>query len=292
MKSQKNQEMFNKMDKHKRDLNTIFKNSVLIDLARNCQSKIITYLIEQLGVEPKTYAEFYQACYSHLCKYYRSEYVYKNAIVNKILLGRYSLKTTRYFPEFRVGQSKADVVLINGTSSAYEIKTELDNFDRLSSQLNDYMGVFDKIYVVTHPSCSLKLEKEIENNIGILVLTEEYTLKTLREAISNKESVNPKIIFDSLRRSEYCDIIQSATGTVPNVPNTKNYSVCREIFCSLNPTFVHDEMVKVLHKRFLHKYIYYLVSNVPHCLRAAILSLSISNNEANQLTNTLNMKHS
>lgn len=47
-----------------------------------------------------------------------------NVIANKILLGKHSLNTSHMLSEFRVGYNKADVVIINGTSSVYEIKSE------------------------------------------------------------------------------------------------------------------------------------------------------------------------
>lgn len=52
--------------------------------------------------------------------------------------------------EFWVDMSKADSVVLNGTSTVYEIKTEFDNLSRLPQQLTDYSKVFDHINVVTH----------------------------------------------------------------------------------------------------------------------------------------------
>ena len=39
--------------------------------------------------------------------------------------------------ELPVGSSRADLCKINGTSVAYEIKTDLDNFNRLEKQIED-----------------------------------------------------------------------------------------------------------------------------------------------------------
>ena len=77
-----------------------------------------------------------------LIKEYRNEYIFKNTIANKIIKGRHRLSNVTYINEFRVVNSICDVAIFNGTSSAYEIKTELDNFDRLENQLADYKKGF------------------------------------------------------------------------------------------------------------------------------------------------------
>ena len=64
-------------------------------------------------------------------KDYRHEFIYKSVIAHKILLGRHSLNTAVLLNEFRVGDCKADVVVINGTSNVYEIKSERDSLCRL-----------------------------------------------------------------------------------------------------------------------------------------------------------------
>jgi len=66
---------------------------------------------------------------------YRHEYVYKAALTQKIFLGRHSLQTASMLSEFRVGQCKADLVILNGTSTVYEVKSERDSLDRLERQV-------------------------------------------------------------------------------------------------------------------------------------------------------------
>lgn len=51
----------------------------------------------------------------------RDEYVYRAAITHKILLGTHSLNTACMLNEFRVGVCKADVAILNGTATVYEI---------------------------------------------------------------------------------------------------------------------------------------------------------------------------
>lgn len=88
--------------------------------------------------------------YNILKTEYRNEYYYKNTLLNKLLLGVHSVNTTTALTEIPIAKSKADFVLINGKAVVYEIKTELDNLERLESQINDYFKAFDHVAVVTY----------------------------------------------------------------------------------------------------------------------------------------------
>jgi hypothetical protein len=60
--------------------------------------------------------------YNSLLKNYKNEYVYKNILINKKLLNKYSLKNTIVLDEFNIAKSIADFVLLNGEARIYEIK--------------------------------------------------------------------------------------------------------------------------------------------------------------------------
>ena len=169
-----------------------------------------------------------------------NEYIYKNAIANKILLGKHSLNTSHMLTEFRVAKCKADVVILNGTSTVYEIKSEYDSFNRLENQINSYLKVFDHINVITSDSQITKLQTLLPENIGIMVLTNRNTIKTIRESEGNKKNINTEILFDSLRKNEYTRIVKEFYGEVPNVPNTQIYKEFKKLFCDLPVETVHD----------------------------------------------------
>lgn len=58
------------------------------------------------------------------------------------------MNTTSAFSQVRIGHSIADFVMINGEGRVYEIKSDLDNFDRLYDQLRDYYRAFSKVSVL------------------------------------------------------------------------------------------------------------------------------------------------
>jgi len=259
-----------------------FNSPSISELASEGKSDFISFVLKKSGFidgikEPITWEQLFDKIYLYLFKNYRSEYIYKNAIANKILLGRHSLNTSTLLSEFRVGKSKADVVILNGASSVYEIKSEFDTLDRLWDQIESYQRVFDYINVVTHESQLKKINQKLSSNIGIFILTDRNTLKTIREPKSNKRNVVPEFMFDSLRKDEYCKIIKAEFGAVPDVPNTKIHKKSKKLFSTLSPEKAHDRMVEVLQKRMSKSSFKKFVIMMPKSLKLAVLTTKLNN---------------
>ena len=157
--------------------------------------------------------------------------------------------STTLLNEFRVNQSKADVVIVNGTSNVYEIKTEFDNFDRLEGQLNSYHYLFDKINVITHPLLVDKLFDTIDNGIGIHTLTESGEIKIIRSAASNIKNIDPVAVLNSLRKEEYLKVLEEEYGRDIKIPNTQVYEEARLLFTNYTPKKAHEKMVIILKNR-------------------------------------------
>ncbi|STV31066.1 Uncharacterised protein [Klebsiella pneumoniae] len=97
---------------------------------------------------PVKVSEIFDIAFKKLSREYKSEYFFKNIIANEVFLKKHKKNAAVMLSEFRVGTNKADCVILNGLSTCYEIKTELDNLKRLPEQLNSYISLFDKVYVV------------------------------------------------------------------------------------------------------------------------------------------------
>jgi hypothetical protein len=234
--------------------------------------------------------EFYDWLYSQICRSYKSEYVYKNAIASKILLGRHSLNTSYMLTEFRVENCKADVVILNGTSTVYEIKSEFDSLDRIQNQISSYKKMFDRVNVIASSSQIEKVKQLFTSEVGLMELTPQITIKTIREPESMRLTVNPEVIFNSLRRNEYTKIIRKVYGYVPEVPNTQIYEACKELFCTLEPQVAHNEMVRVLLQRSNRKVLKEVISDIPNSLIAYLLSSQMSLGRVEKLNVVLEQK--
>ena len=221
--------------------------------------------------------DWFEFFYLLLLDQYQCEYVYKNAIATGVYLaGRHSLNDSLLTSEFRSGSSRADVVIINGTSTVYEVKTKYDSLKRLEGQLSDYRKIFDRIVVVTEAEHTRDVLDITGPLVGVMVLGEGGTLDEIREAQSNKANTDPAVIFDCMRQVEYCSAIKNAYGYVPDVPNSKLYIEAKKLFCQLDPSDAHDLMVANVRFRGKRKMYADLINEAPNSLKHACLSFSKS----------------
>ena len=131
-----------------------FSSTVLKELARSGRSPTLARLIKESGMNLDEFSQdklsvlFDRAFDLLKFKLNRHEYVYKAALTQKVLLGIHSLNTASMLTEFRVGPCKADVVILNGTGTVYEIKSERDSLTRLKEQIIAYSKVFAKVNII------------------------------------------------------------------------------------------------------------------------------------------------
>lgn len=248
----------------------------------------LSNIVQELGLnnfisKHTTFRELFESSYTQLLKNYRNEYVFKNAIAKKILMGRHSIKSSSLFTELRVETSKADIVIFNGTSHVYEIKTELDNVDRLKTQIENYKKVFEYINIVTVEAKVETIKKLVDDDVGIIVLTERYTLRSIRKAKSRLKSLDKIALFNMLRKDEYLKIIQEQFECIPNVPNTKIYTAAKELFISLSVEEAHNEVLKSLKTRNNHKNLIENIKKFPDSLKIAIIEANLSIQQQQEL---------
>lgn len=273
---------------------SILSNSTFDKLVRQNNNKYVLskskrYDKEFIKFSNPTYKEYFEHIYNALEANYRNEYVYKNSIINKILLGKYSLNTTTAINEFRVGKSIADLVLLNGTSKVFEIKTELDNAERVINQLKDYKKVFKEIYLVTHNSLISKYKKIISSDIGLIALTENHSLKTIREAKENTNIEN-KSIIKCLRKVEFSNIIKKYFGELPRVSDFEFFKACTELIEKIPSSELHDLMMVELKKRNVKEKQALASENTPMELKHICLCLDFNKREYTKLSKILSKK--
>jgi hypothetical protein len=79
-------------------------------------------------------SDLFESAWKELRTFYRNEYVYKTELANRVVFGRHSPRTTALHVELPVARSIVDIAIFNGTSTAYEVKTEFDSARRLQTQ--------------------------------------------------------------------------------------------------------------------------------------------------------------
>jgi hypothetical protein len=266
--------------------NLIGKNPIKKTRKTIRQSRLLTEMYDE-SIE---LSKIFDVAYNILNKHYRSEYIYKNSLINHFLNKKHTLKETVFIPEFTVGESKADIAVFNGTSTVYEIKSELDNTAKLTKQLSCYLSCFDYVYLVTHKILAEKVQKQIDPRVGIIVITNSGKPELFKKAITNKAFINVYSVFSCLRKDEYLWIINQAFNYVPIAPNTKIYSLCRELFGELDPRTAHDLAVKaIVRNRILKETQANLVREASYSLKMLTISRTLNNKQCSSLSNNMKL---
>ncbi len=227
--------------------------------------------------------------YKHLDESYRNEYFYKNTLLNKLLLGKHSLRTTTALTEVSIAHSKADFVLVNGKAVVYEIKTELDNFDRLNAQIADYYKAFSYVSVVASESNYSSLKVKLTNpSVGIYVLTHRNQLSERRKPIEDRDNLDPSTFFKVLRKKEYESILLDYYGTLPEVDQFKYYRACRDLFSRIDIDSSYKSFLMQLKMRAnVNEHLY---ASVPYELRFLIYFLNLREEDYTKLETFLGNK--
>jgi hypothetical protein len=146
-----------------------------------------------------------------LTKYYPNETAIKSSFINKVLMKG---KTHVSIFELPISNSRADLCKINGESIVYEIKTELDNYSRLSKQINDYMRIFDKCFVICPKNKVKSIKKYIPIETGIysykITKTGKYIYHQEQDSAVNTQ-FNSCEQLRVLRKSELEQLVSSSS---------------------------------------------------------------------------------
>jgi hypothetical protein len=262
-------------------ISRLFSSSVIREMARKGRSPLFARLASQSLLlssfsASERVSSLFEAAFSMLKREgYRHEYIYKAALTHKILLGKHSLHTASMLNEFRVGECKADLAILNGTSTVYEVKSERDSLSRLERQVTAYGNVFAQVYVIAAADHVEAVISSVPGYVGILRLNSRHQISTLREAADQPERTSPAAIFDSIRTDEARLILLSQGVPIPVVPNTLLNSMLRQLFVKLDAREAHDGMVRVLKKTRNLLPLSGLVAQLPPSLQTAALSVPL-----------------
>ena len=233
-------------------LNRLFTQYNFDDLIQGQKNDVYISVIKRFVQDPlsKNNGEIISEIYSYMSKNYRNEYFYQNTLLNKLLLGRHSINTTTALTQIPINKSKADFILINGKAVVYEIKTELDNFERLKNQINDYYKAFSHVCVVTCEEYYKKLIKILKNtNVGICILTNKNTLRFEKEPVADFSNITHKHLFKVLHKKEFEDILLEILKKLPQSTPAFYYDECYNWFESIPIMDAYKETLIQLKKR-------------------------------------------
>lgn len=233
-------------------LNTLFSNRSMSDLAEKGTCEAFQEAVARFVPNAKLLSngEALACVFSFMKYHYRNEYVYKSLLLKKTVYGRYSPRTTSALCELPVADSIADFVLINSKACVYEIKTDLDNLSRLKMQIQDYYRAFRYVSVVCSEQTAKGVFRLIENfPVGLTILTDRLTLKTIREPACFDGTLEPGTQFDLLRKAERESVLSQCGEELPNTTPVRYYEACLRKFMQIDPTKRITVFEKVLKER-------------------------------------------
>lgn len=270
-----------------RDLSSAFSRNTFVDVLNYSDYSHLNWLASRYDtIQCATYFELIKKSYSLISKYYRCEYVYKNELI-KLLFNKYGTRNSVYFSEFRVGNSIADIVMFNGESKAFEIKTEYDTPRRLDKQMEAYKRVFDKCYIVIPENKLNDYRSSIESTTGIITMSVNHgriILKEVKPACQN-ESFDLEVLISCLRTNEYKNIVRSLGVSLEGVAGYDMYKFCCNVISHGDSDKVKALFLCEIKKR---KNNTSLLRKYPMPLRQMMLSLNLSKDKANKLLKQLN----
>lgn len=267
----------------------LFSSAVFREMAKKGRSALFTRLFAQTQMgtpwrASATVGDAFDSAFSVLkAEGLRDEYIYRAALTHKILMGKHSLNTACMLSEFRVGNCKADLAILNGTATVYEIKSERDSLVRLTNQIENYKKVFANVYVIASETHVRGVLETAPEDVGVMCLSRRYQISTLREALDCPERICTATVFESLRSAEARSILVELGVAVPEVPNIMLNRALWECFQRLEPRDVHVAMVKTLKRTRDLMPLSDLVDRLPRSLHAAALSIQVRRTDHDRL---------
>jgi len=228
----------------------LFSTAVAKELVGTRGFPLLGRLIKQANLvldlpSKSTLASVFEVALSRLQCEYQSDYVFREALWRSHS-GRGKRTANTIVQEFRVGTKRADLVLLNGTSTAFEIKSNWDNLDRLDSQLHAFRPAFAKVVVVVGDEHLEGVRRQLPAEVGIARLTRRAGIKVVRRPGDCSSTVSARAVFNSVSMAEAHQILRHAGLVVPDVPNTERHAAYGRIFDDMPGHVAHRLMLSVL----------------------------------------------
>jgi hypothetical protein len=138
------------------------------------------------------------------------------------------------------GDSRADVVVVNGHLAGYEIKSDDDSLRRLDEQVVAYSSVFDRVSIVTGEKHARDVRKAVPKWWGILVarrgLRGGISFETVRRGRFN-HAVDPVAVAHLLWRDEALRVLEACGVKGRMLRGTR-----RELYEELSRTLSRPEI--------------------------------------------------
>lgn len=230
------------------------------------------------------YLKYLKNIYKILQKFYANEYIYKNEFLNKWLIKELGSSNSIIYNEFRLGKAIADLVMFNGCSKVFEIKTLLDKEARLSSQLNEYKKFFNEVYLIV-PLSQVEKYSLYDKNVGVISYDQEKNNFTLvRNSLKNND-IDPASIMGILHTKEYKKIVSQYYGEVPKCNSFEQYDICKQLIEKIPIENLNELFIEAMKSRKINND---MCTKTNAEFNQIFLSLNLDQKQKVKLFNNLN----
>lgn len=212
----------------------LFSKKVVKDILSKEKSEILNKLLLNSKIRfdnETTFFSIFENIYNIIIDKYPYEYVYKNQLLIQLLKKEYKSEHI-FLQEVPLYNNIVDILVVNGRTTAYEIKTEFDSFYRLESQLKSYTKIFDRVFVVTSEKFENKIIEFLDNNefsnVGVQIFSNNK-IKQIRQAKINEIDISN---YRNIINQSELKKLNLTFETVENLEVTKALDIYRRILKS------------------------------------------------------------
>ena len=148
--------------------------------------------------------------------------------------------------EIKVNNSRLDFLTINGSTTSFEIKSELDNLSKLPKQMADYMLAFEYNYLVLDECHIEKVKDLLPENFGLWSYIGGRYKKSLKANLNDK--INPEVQLRLLTKPELVNYFPEIGGVVKDILNL------------FDPSYINSQFKKALKFRYSSRWEFILAN--------------------------------
>jgi hypothetical protein len=149
------------------------------------------------------------------------------------------------------GSHRADIAVINGTLSGYEIKSDHDSLVRLPTQIKAYDAIFDYASIVVGPRYALSVRSIVPSHWGIFVCyprTDADPEFEIQRHATTHTGVNPISLAQLLWKTEVVQILVGL-GMPSSRLRKRRSALYHELAEALNLSNLRQCVARVLKNR-------------------------------------------
>ena len=227
------------------------------------------------------------AAFTVLSQEYPIEYVYKSCVLKKMLDGAFGPGKTSLYMEFPVSEARADLLLVNGDATVFEVKTRFDSPCRLAGQLEEYYQCFKKVTVIVERSQAERYSKTVPDHVGVSTLNPGFSITPNRSPQKKSDRLSHLQMFRRMRKKERHQAVSDLGVNLSELHPKDHWNAEFEGFSTLPIETAYNRFVGALRDRQPTDQLIQLCRRLPEYLYASVFSYRITKRDWESLIRLL-----